>query len=236
MPLLRGMSASVLRAVLMCNVSALGLCLGRRSNSWNTLAFSAFALLTVNPCYLTDVGFQLSFMAVASILLLMPGAEYYLGMITERSASVAKKSIKAKIVGIYRETLLLSLVAQLGTAPLSIYYFNQFPQYFLLGNVLLVPLATLLFYLCFAFIVLSPLPWLSEVLVWPVNVLASFFCRSSAYIENMRGSLVTDLWPSKQDVLICYLLLALLFYLFKNKRYICALNKLISKLYKQISD
>jgi ComEC/Rec2-related protein len=199
-------------------------------------SFEAFALLTVNPCYLTDVGFQLSFMAVASILLLMPGAEYYLGMITERSASVAKKSIKAKIVGIYRETLLLSLVAQLGTAPLSIYYFNQFPQYFLLGNVLLVPLATLLFYLCFAFIVLSPLPWLSEVLVWPVNALASFFCRSSAYIENMRGSLVTDLWPSKQDVLICYLLLALLFYLFKNKRYICALNKLISKLYKQISD
>jgi len=231
-----GMSASVLRAVLMCSVSALGLCLGRRSNSWNTLAFSAFALLTVNPCYLTDVGFQLSFMAVASILLLMPGAEYYLGMITERSASVAKKSIKAKIVGIYRETLLLSLVAQLGTAPLSIYYFNQFPQYFLLGNVLLVPLATLLFYLCFAFIVLSPLPWLSEVLVRPVNALASFFCRSSAYIENMRGSVVTNLWPSKQDVLICYLLLALLFYLFKNKRYICALNKLISKLYKQISD
>jgi len=231
-----GMSASVLRAVLMCSVSALGLCLGRRSNSWNTLAFSAFALLTVNPCYLTDVGFQLSFMAVASILLLMPGAEYYLGMITERSASVAKKSIKAKIVGIYRETLLLSLVAQLGTAPLSIYYFNQFPQYFLLGNVLLVPLATLLFYLCFAFIVLSPLPWLSEVLVRPVNALASFFCRSSAYIENMRGSVVADLWPSKQDVLICYLLLALLFYLFKNKRYICALNKLISKLYKQISD
>lgn len=230
-----GMSASVLRAVLMCSVSALGLCLGRRSNSWNILAFSAFVLLIVNPGYIMDVSFQLSFVAVASILLLLPKAEFYLGVITERSAPAARKSIKDKIVAVYRETLLLSLVAQLGTAPLSIYYFNQFPQYFLLGNLLLVPLATFLFYLCFGFIVLSPLPWLSEVLVWPVNALARFFCSSSAFIENLHGSLVADLWPSKQDVLICYLLLALLFYLFKNKRYIYALNKLISTLYKQIS-
>ncbi|MDD4361744.1 MAG: ComEC/Rec2 family competence protein, partial [Bacteroidales bacterium] len=223
-----GMSASVLRAVLMCSVSALGLCLGRRSNSWNLLAFAAFVLLIVNPGYLMDVSFQLSFVAVASIMLLLPEAGFYLGVITERPAPAAGKGIKDKIVRIYRDTLLLSLVAQLGTAPLSIYYFNQFPQYFLLGNLLLVPLATFLFYLCFGFILLSPVPWLSEVLVWPVNALAGFFCSSSAFIEKLPGSLATELWPSKPDVLICYLLLALLFYLFKNKRYIYALNKLIS--------
>ncbi len=230
-----GMSASVLRAVLMCSVSALGLCLGKRSNSWNILAFSAFVLLIVNPCYLLDVSFQLSFVAVASILLFLPQAVFYLGVITERSAPPARKGIKDKIVGIYRDTLLLSLVAQLGTAPLSVLYFNQFPQYFLLGNLLLVPLTTVLFYLSFCLILLSPLPWLRDLLAWPVNALAGFFCDSSAFIEKMPGSLVTELWPSKLDVLICYLLLALLFYMFKNKRYIYALNKLISTLYKQIS-
>lgn len=230
-----GMSASVLRAVLMCSVSALGLCLGRRSNSWNTLAFSAFILLIVNPCYIMDVGFQLSFAAVASILLLLPQAEVYLGLIANQAAPASGKALKVKITGLYRDTLLLSLVAQLGTAPLSIYYFHQFPQYFLLGNFLLAPCAVLLFYLSFTFIVLSPLPWLNQVLVWPVKFLTGFFCRSTAFIENLPGSLAIDLWPSKPDVFFSYLLLALLFYLFKNKRYIYALNKLISKLYKQFS-
>lgn len=230
-----GMSASVLRAVIMCSVSALGLCLGRHSNSWNMLAFSAFVLLIVNPCYILDVGFQLSFVAVASILLLLPQAAFYLGVMTEARDLRTNKTFKNKIFGLYRETLLLSLVAQLGTAPLSVFYFNQFPQYFLLGNLLLVPLASLLFYLSFALIIVSPLPWLSRALAWPVNALAGFFCRGSDFIEKLPGSLATELWPSKPDVLTAYLLLAVMFYLFKNKRYIYALNRYISALQKKFS-
>lgn len=232
---LTGLSASVLRAVLMCNVSGLGLCFKRRSNSWNTLAFTAFVLLLVNPYYLRDTSFQLSYLAVASILLLMPQAEYYLGMISGKAVYGSQKNIRDKLVATYRDTFLLSLAAQLGTAPISIYYFNQFPRYFLLGNLLLVPLTALLFYACFAFIVLSPLPWLSRIIAFPTKNLAAFFCFSGHWIEKLPAAVTDDLWPSQWDVLAAYLLLISLFYLFKNKRYIYALNKLITTLQKQIS-
>lgn len=136
-----GMSASVVRSAVMLTVYAL-LALGHRKKmSVNTLAFTAIVMLLVSPQALFDVGFQMSFMAVFSILLFVPlfyrpfSAEY---LMTHR------------VVKWTWGMVAISVAAQIGVAPLIAYYFGHFSCYFLLTNFIVIPAATLILYLSLA--------------------------------------------------------------------------------------
>jgi len=122
-----GLSASVVRSACMFSLFAIAKCLNRRSLSWNTLALSAFLMLLYQPYYLFDVGFQLSYAAVAFIIWLHPVVFAWWK---------PSNRILRYIWGICS----VSLVAQLGVAPLIMYYFSRFSVYFLLTNLLVVPL------------------------------------------------------------------------------------------------
>lgn len=127
---LTGFSPSVLRAVVMFTILTIGLLKGRQLFSLNVLFVSAFILLIYNPNYLFDIGFQLSYIAMIGI-------------------GVAYKPIsnilyfRNKIVRKIWQGLSISLAAQLFTFPLTLYYFHQFPNYFLLTNLGMIVLAGL---------------------------------------------------------------------------------------------
>ncbi len=131
--LLSGCSASVLRSAIMLSVFILAKTFSRNTNSYNIIAFAAFSLLLYDPYLVWDIGFQLSFLAVLGLIWLQPVIE---------SCWRPKHGWLRKFWG----TIAMSLAAQLITYPLSIYYFHQFPLYFLLSNLfILLPSAVLMY-------------------------------------------------------------------------------------------
>ncbi len=124
--LIAGGSASVLRAVTMFSFVAVGLSFKRRKTISFSLISSAFLLLLVHPMFLFDVGFQLSYLAVFGIVWVQP-----------KLANLLKSKY-----WFFRKVWSLcsvSIAAQLGVLPLSLFYFHQFPGLFFLSNVLIIP-------------------------------------------------------------------------------------------------
>lgn len=129
--LLAGAQPSVLRSAVMFSCMALGELMARKSAVFNTLALSAFGLLCFNPFWLWDLGFQLSYAAVGSILL------FYQPLY--RSVYFPNRAVNQ-----VWQLVALTLTAQVFTLPVSLYHFHQFPALFLLTNLLAVPLSSLI--------------------------------------------------------------------------------------------
>lgn len=194
---LTGMSASVVRSAIMLTVYAL-LALGHRQKmSVNTLAFTAIVMLLVTPKALFDVGFQMSFMAVFSILLFVPlfyrpfSAEY---LMTHRAISW--------LWGI----VAVSVAAQIGVAPLIAYYFGRFSCYFLLTNFIVIPAATLILYLALGTLLI---PSLGVVLASMVGLLNT----TLLYIATIPGATIEGLHPSVGLIVAIYGVLLAAYYL-----------------------
>ncbi|PIF01007.1 MAG: competence protein [Maribacter sp.] len=123
---LAGLSASVIRAVTMFSFVAYALYLNRPSNTFNILALSMFFILLVDPMLLFHVGFQMSYAAVFAIVWMYP---------------LLQKLWHPKywLVNKVWQLLSVSIAAQLGVLPISLYYFHQFPGLFFISNILIVP-------------------------------------------------------------------------------------------------
>lgn len=141
-----GMSPSVVRSATMLTIySAVGLA-GRTRMSLNVLAFVAVVMLSANPLSLYDISFQLSFMAVAFIMMFQSPVS---GLIPEK---VQQRHPLLKWVW---QLTVLSCVAQLGTTPLVAYYFGRLPLYFMITNLVVIPGATLILYLSVGVVALA---------------------------------------------------------------------------------
>jgi len=150
---LSGMSAAVIRATLMFSFVALATCFERKSQIYNTIFASAFFMLLINPNFLFDVGFQLSYSAVLSIIFFQP--------ILDKLYKPTNKAGKFAW-----EMFSVSIAAQLGTMPFTLYYFQQFPNYFLLTNIIAIPLSSLVIYLAIGLLMISFIPYLSVVVAF----------------------------------------------------------------------
>ncbi|MEX2233212.1 MAG: ComEC/Rec2 family competence protein [Cyclobacteriaceae bacterium] len=124
-----GLSPSVLRAVTMFSFLALAKPWARSTNIYNTLAVSAFCLLLFDPFLVRSVGFQLSYLAVLGIVYLYPR----ILALWEPQHRITTEVWKISVI---------SIAAQIATFPLGLLYFHQFPNYFLLSNLLVVPLSS----------------------------------------------------------------------------------------------
>ena len=138
--ILTGLSPSVLRAATMFTFLQIGLVYGQRRSGYNALIASALILLLINPRLLFEVGFQLSYAAVSFIMWLYPKIEVLWVP-------------KNKILRYYWQLVSVSLAAQLGVLPLSLYYFHQFPGLFLVANLVVLPF--LGFILMYGILILS---------------------------------------------------------------------------------
>jgi competence protein ComEC len=142
--LLTGAGPSVLRAAVIFSLMLLGELLVRKNNTYNTLAASAFLLLLVNPFYLWDIGFQLSYLAVLSIVWIS-GPLY-------RSVYISFRPLRY-----LWQLMAVTISAQVLTTPVILYHFHQFPNLFLITNLLIVPLSGLVLYGCIVLLAVSPL-------------------------------------------------------------------------------
>ena len=170
-----GLSGSVVRSATMFSVFIFGICLRRKGLLLNSLSLAAFVMLLYNPYYLWDIGFQLSFMAVVGIALFMPVFEN--GFHT----SVRFFRYLYGVIGV-------SLAAQLGVAPLVSYYFGSFPTYFLLTNLLVVPLSGIILVVSVAFWLVAWMPWLHDVVFQLLRFLLGLLNDSVQWVSALPGA------------------------------------------------
>ncbi|GAA3970684.1 ComEC/Rec2 family competence protein [Hymenobacter antarcticus] len=148
---LTGLSASVLRATVMFTVIIIGRALNRQDSIFNTLGVAAFGLLVWNPFLVADVGFQLSFLAVLSIVYVQPRIARWVDV--EAFFYARRRPWQARPVqwawrgsGWFLDkvwqAVALSLAAQVATFGLGLYYFHQFPLSFLFSNLVAVPISS----------------------------------------------------------------------------------------------
>lgn len=202
---LTGMTPSVVRAVLMVTIFEVGRMLYRQAFSINTVAAAAVLILLVHPQDLWSVSFQLSFAATAAIIvtadILGPTIKYH----------KLRKTFWGRLCNWTIGILIVSLAAQLGTMPITMYYFHQFSCYFLLTNLIVLPLASLLVPCGLVSIALGGSVagiWFSKVtwaLSWAMN-------HSVAWIESLPGCTVSA--QINGYMIILYYVFLLLFFAF----------------------
>lgn len=195
-----GMTVSVVRSAVMITVYAL-LSLGHRDKmSVNILAFAAIVMLLFNPLSLFDVGFQLSFLAVLAILLFYPLFEGVWPQPFLMDHRVFK----------WLWTMLsVSCAAQIGVAPLIVYYFGRFSCFFLLTNLLVVPAATLILYLS---LVVLLIPSLAYLLIYMVDTLNHLL----TWVATLPGVSIEGLHPTLLQVSMVYVIIMAVYLLLRR--------------------
>jgi competence protein ComEC len=191
---LTGLSPSVLRSCTMFSFVVIGENLKRRSNIYNTLAVSAFLLMLINPNIVFEVGFQLSYMAVFSIVFFQP-----------KLANLLHP--QNRFLKYLWELFTVSVAAQLGTSLISIYYFHQFPTYFWLSNFIVIPAAGILLYLAVSFFMFSFLPVIPALLATVLQFVTGILNGAVGFIESLPASTISGLWLSPSTSILCYLIL-----------------------------
>lgn len=156
--LMTGFSPSVVRAVVMFSLVTLGQMRKRKPSIWNILAFSALLLLVLDPDIQSDLGFQLSYLAVAGIVGLQP--------ILLRMWAPSNR-----VLDYFWQMATVTLAAQLITSPLTLHYFHTFPTYFLVANLLIVPLSYIILCAGVPFLLLAWIPILGPLLGVSVDFL-----------------------------------------------------------------
>lgn len=208
-----GLPPSIIRAVTMFSIGALGIITGQQNYGINNVCFTAFIMLLYNPNYLLDMGFQLSFSAVIGILLYVESRKSKVKSQCKVSAEASKTT--NRLLTWAKDMCGISLVAQLATLPLILYYFGTFPTYFLLTNLVMIPLGTLLVYACLLLFILSPTP-LASWLEWPITFLTSSMQTVTQFISTMPGAQLTNLHIGHFQAACLYALLFCLYRFYKH--------------------
>lgn len=190
--LLTGLSTSILRAAIMITVYSLFALGGRRHASLGVLSFTALIMLLADSRSLFDVGFQLSFMSMLGILLFVPLMERFTSVKWMMSHPVARW-----LFGL----MAVSLAAQLCTAPIVAYYFGRFPTWFLLTNLLVVPMATVIL---FGTLLTLAVPLFAGVLLWLVGCMNTML----TWVASLPLASIEGLHPSLLQVAMIYVVIA----------------------------
>lgn len=204
--IIAGLSASVVRAVSMFTIVAIAMNLKRPTNVYNTLAISMFFLLLVKPTFLFDVGFQLSYLAVFAIVAIQPML-YNLWQ------------PKLKLFKFLWGFFTVTIAAQFGILPISLFYFHQFPGLFFISNLVIIPFLGTILGLGIIVIALSLLSILPEFLASVYGSIIGSMNTFVGWISNQESFLFKNISFDIEHVLISYLLIFLFINFFKRKTY-----------------
>ena len=195
--LLTGLAPSTVRSATMLTVLALMRIGYRRHASVNVLAFTAVVMLLITPSALFDIGFQLSFLSVLSILLFQPVLEALVPLPFQQRHPLLRAVWAITVV---------SLSAQLGAAPLIAYYFHRFSPWFLLANAVVLPEAYLLL-LGALLLLLTASPLVATAL----TVVTATAGRMLAALAQLPLATVQPLYPTLAQTLLLYVVVACLY-------------------------
>lgn len=203
---LAGLAPSVVRSVTMFSFVAIGLFLRRSVNIYHSLLVSMFLILLFRPSFLFDVGFQLSYLALFFIIWLQP----------------IFKSIwtpKSKITTYFWDIITVSFAAQIGTLPLSIYYFHQFPGLFFVTNIIILPLLSIILAIALLVVVLASFDYvpfyLMKLLEWSIEQLNTII----AWVASFEEFIFKDIPMSALMMWSMYLVLISFFILIEKPNY-----------------
>ena len=199
-----GLQPSIVRACTMFSVPIIGKLLKRDSSSFNSLLFTAFCMLVYDYTYLFNLGFQLSFLAVAGILLFQ-----------KRIFNIFP--LKNKILIWIWSLTSVSIAAQITTLPLTIYYFHSIPVLSLITNLFIVPLATLLIYFSGVLLIVQPSS-LSTFISLIINKLTHFINSFIKQISDTIFATIDNINISVFQVVILYTIILLFYYFIISKK------------------
>jgi len=205
--MITGLSSPVLRASVMFSFLLIGKSFNRYTSIYNTLAASIILLLVTDPYLLVNTGFQLSYIAVTGIVILQP--------IIERRWS-PKFWLAKKIWAL----ISVSLAAQISILPLSLLYFHKFPVYFLITNIIVIPLVSLILYCGILFFVFSFLQTILDVLGNFLIFLIRLLNGSIHIIEELPFAVIDDVNINLVEALVIYgLIMGFLAFIIRKKKY-----------------
>ncbi len=202
-----GLSPSVVRATSMLSFLIAGKLFNKDTNIYNIIAASAFFQLIINPKMLFDVGFQLSYIAVLGIIYLQP-----------KIYAVVKQKNKwnNKILML----LSVTVAAQLVTAPLTVFYFHQFPTYFLLANVTAIPLVTIAVYggivAVILFKIVEPV---ADIFIYLAKYAVLYISKMSDWLNTIPYHTINIYYSSKYILILSFLMIIIITEILTNKRY-----------------
>lgn len=212
--LITGLSPSVTRSATMFSFVATGVSIGRNSAIFNTLASSALFQLLVNPGLLFLAGFQLSYAAVAGIVLYQP--VFY-----------SLLRLRNWFAGRVWALVTVSLSAQLMIFPLIIFHFNSFPNLFLVTNLFAVPLAMVILYSGLAFIGLSFIPPVASLFAAILNCSLSLLNFLTISVSSLPFSQTRDIPATLPVIMILYGILIMVSCFFIYRKPACLLFALV---------
>ncbi len=193
--LLTGFSPSVIRAVTMFSFLAYAQNLNRPGTTFNILALAmSFTLIFIDPLMLFQPGFQLSYAAVLSIIWLYPKL---------MKLWFPRNLISRKLWQLFA----ISVTAQAGILPISLYYFHQFPGLFLLTNMLIVPFLGIILCLGFLLIGLSVIGISVEELVQTYNFVIHTMNKLIAWISSKQSFQIENIYFDSGHLILIYLLI-----------------------------
>lgn len=172
--LLSGASPSVIRAVVMFSILALGQLLSRNNTGMNNLVLSAIVLLMLDPYYLFDIGFQLSYVALIGILLFQTPV-YKLILVKQKWLDWLWKG---SAVGI---------AATIATTPFMLYWFHQFPNYFLLSNLVVMLLGFVILLFLIVLIFTAWIPYFNTLIIFLTAISIQVLIIGIQYVNKIPG-------------------------------------------------
>lgn len=211
-----GLSTSVVRACIMATVFWGAYLLKRHSYPVNSLAIAAFFMLLYQPFYLWDIGFQLSFLSVLLILSLI---------------AFQKQVSKNRIINYIIPLIYRTIVIQIGTMALTVYYFHYIPTYSVICNLVMVPLLPVFLAGGILLIVSTQTGGYADNLL--SNTLHILFEKSDLfirYITNLPGATIENLWMNEWSTILGLIVLFLvIIYLYtRNAKYVIVLLSVVT--------
>lgn len=201
-----GGSPSVLRAATMFSFLELGRAVGGQSNTFNSLIYSALFLVLLHPLQLYQVGFQLSYLAVMAILWIQPWlSKLYIP--------------KFKLTKLLWDTTTVTIAAQLGVMPLSVFYFHQFPGLFLVSNLVILPLLGILLGSGIGVLILSYFQILPAAIAWSYGAIIDALNTYIGWVAAQESFVFKHLSLSAPEMLALYLSIGSGMYLFQKYHY-----------------
>lgn len=201
--ILAGLSASIIRAVTMYTAIAIGIISNRKSNTLNNLFISMFVLVLIHPLYIFSIGFQLSYLAVFSIVLFYP----LFIKLYNPAFWLFKKPW---------QLFSISCSAQLGILPLSLFYFHQFPSLFFVSSMIIIPCLALILGFGILVIGLSLLNILPNFIAISYGFVIELMNRFVSFIAKQEAFLFKEI-PFSMSIMIMSYIFIILCFQFINK-------------------
>lgn len=219
--LMAGAQPSAMRAAVMFSILAFGIMMQKNKNGLNQLMAAAFMLLCSEPAWLFSIGFELSFVAVLSILLFFKPVYQLLPITGRKVGRDGPKILKVAfaIGDAFGSVVSMSIAAELLVAPLVMFYFNTYPIMFALANVFAFVFMSITLVSGVVLVMVSPLPFVAKPLAAFISLLVKIFGFIVGHLQSAGPQSFRFLKISAWQTVVFYIIIAgLTTFILRRKR------------------